>query len=92
MKQAHKQSGLSIAKARIAVLKSKWYSEQVDGMAAKCIELLKQAGCSDIEIHTLPGSLEIPLAAKRLIRSSRRKFDAIVCLGVIMKGEPTTLK
>ena len=33
----------------------------------------------------MPGSFELPLAAKRLAESGR--YDAIVCLGCVLRGE-----
>ena len=54
------------APGRICILKSKWYPEHVESMAEACDGVLRQAGYSDIQQHTLPGSLEIPLAARDL--------------------------
>ncbi|MBI4713319.1 MAG: 6,7-dimethyl-8-ribityllumazine synthase [Planctomycetes bacterium] len=38
-----------------------------------------------IDVVWVPGSFEIPLIAQRLVRS--KKYDAIICLGAIIKGE-----
>jgi len=40
---------------------------------------------SAIEIFRVPGSFEIPLCALKAAES--RKFDAVICLGVIIRGE-----
>lgn len=72
---------------RIAILKSKWYPEYVESMADACEEVLRQYGYSDVEQHTLPGSLELPLAARDLLaEDTEGKIDALVCFGVIVKG------
>ena len=72
---------------RIAILKSKWYPEYVESMADACEEVLRQCGYSDVEQHTLPGSLELPLAARDLLaEDTEGKIDALVCFGVIVKG------
>ena len=44
-------------------------------------------GAQNENIHTLqvPGSFELPVAAKLLAAS--RKLDAIICLGAVIKGE-----
>ncbi|NIO05093.1 MAG: 6,7-dimethyl-8-ribityllumazine synthase [Proteobacteria bacterium] len=42
------------------------------------------AGERDIEVWKVPGSFEIPLAAKKMAGSSR--FDAVVCLGAVIRG------
>jgi 6,7-dimethyl-8-ribityllumazine synthase len=39
---------------------------------------------ADIEIVRVPGAYEIPLAARMLAQS--RKFDAIICLGAVIRG------
>jgi len=76
------------APGRIAILKSKWYPEIVDSMAGVCEEVLRGAGYRRIESHTLPGSLELPLAAADLLATDPLKeIDAIICFGVIVKGE-----
>lgn len=75
--------------ARIAILQAKWYREHLDKMVGKCVELLRVAECQEPELHILPGSLELPLAAQTLMRSApkERPYDAVICFGAIMKGE-----
>jgi len=38
----------------------------------------------DIDIAWVPGSFEMPLAAKKMAESG--KYDSIVCLGVVIRG------
>jgi 6,7-dimethyl-8-ribityllumazine synthase len=38
-----------------------------------------------LEVFRVPGSFEIPYLAKHLAES--RKFDAVICLGVVIRGE-----
>lgn len=72
---------------RIVILKSKWYPELVNNLSTKCVETLTQYGYSRIEEHTLPGSLEIPLAARDLLAlDTDNEIDAVICFGVIVKG------
>ena len=40
---------------------------------------------ADIEIATVPGALEIPLALQTMAQSDR--FDALVALGAVIRGE-----
>lgn len=76
------------APGQICILKSKWYPEHVESMARACEAILRQAGYSDIEQYTLPGSLEIPLAARDLLaEDGAGKIDAVICFGVIVKGD-----
>jgi 6,7-dimethyl-8-ribityllumazine synthase len=39
---------------------------------------------SDIEIVKVPGSYEIPLAAKMMAQS--KKYSAVICLGAVIRG------
>ncbi len=38
----------------------------------------------DIDIAWVPGSFEIPLAAKKLAQTKR--YDAVICLGAVVRG------
>ena len=50
------------------------------------IDALMRAGTEekDIVIYKVTGSFELPLVAKKLAESAR--FDAIICLGAIIRG------
>ena len=50
------------------------------------VDALMRAGAEekDIAIYKVPGSFELPLTAKKLAKSAR--FDAIICLGAIIRG------
>ena len=73
---------------RIAILKSKWYPEYVESMAQACTTVLAQHGYQDVVQHVLPGSLELPLAARDLLAEDLEgQIDAIICFGVIVKGD-----
>lgn len=39
---------------------------------------------ADITIAWVPGSFEIPLAAKKMAKS--KKYDAVICLGAVIRG------
>jgi 6,7-dimethyl-8-ribityllumazine synthase len=39
----------------------------------------------DIEVYWVPGSFEIPLAAKKVAASG--SFDAVVCVGAVIRGD-----
>ena len=41
----------------------------------------------DVTLLRVPGAFELPLAAKKLAESG--KFDAVVCLGSVIRGETT---
>ena len=80
---------------RICILKSKWHLQHVQSMADACRSVLEDAGYNQIDEYTLPGCLEIPLAARDLLTEDasiaednvEKKIDAIVCFGIIVKGD-----
>lgn len=73
---------------RIAILQSKWYPDIVESMSSVCARVLAEAGYQRVEVHTLPGSLELPLAAADLLATDvEGSLDAVICFGVILKGE-----
>ena len=50
--------------------------------------LEKHGGNKDkVTLLRVPGAFELPLAAKKMAESG--KFDAIVCLGAVIRGEPS---
>jgi 6,7-dimethyl-8-ribityllumazine synthase len=50
------------------------------------MDALTRAGAEDkdIAIYKVPGAFELPLIAKKLAKSG--KFDAIICLGAVIRG------
>lgn len=74
-----------IPDARIAILRSKWYSDIVGSMHSKCEQLLIKRGAV-VETHVLPGTLEFPYAAQMLAENDF-DLEAIICLSVVVKGE-----
>ncbi|MBI5182403.1 MAG: 6,7-dimethyl-8-ribityllumazine synthase [Nitrospirae bacterium] len=51
------------------------------------LDVLNRSGArlEDIEIVKVPGSFEIPLAAKKM--AAIRKYDALICLGAVIRGD-----
>lgn len=50
-----------------------------DALARHGVELEK------VDVAWVPGSVELPLAARRL--AGRSRYDAIICLGAVIRGE-----
>lgn len=72
--------------ATVVILRSKWYADIVGSLHAKCVEVLQAKGVDNIVTHTLPGSLEFPFAANEVVETDP-DVDAIVCLGIVLKGD-----
>ena len=64
-----------------------WNADITHALYQGCFDTLIKHGAQNENIHTLqvPGSFELPVAAKLLAAS--RKLDAIICLGAVIKGE-----
>ena len=71
--------------AEVAVLLSKWYADIVESMYSACARVLTAKGVIYRE-HVLPGCFEFPHAAAELCHANER-LAAILCLGVVLKGE-----
>ena len=72
---------------RFAVVVSKYNDFVTNRLQAGALAALSAAGVAagDITIVRVPGAFEIPLAAQHAAESAR--FDAIVCLGCLIRGE-----
>jgi 6,7-dimethyl-8-ribityllumazine synthase len=70
-----------------AVVVSKYNDFVTDRLQAGALAALASAGVApdDITVVRVPGAFEIPLAAQHAAESAR--FDAIVCLGCLIRGE-----
>ena len=70
-----------------AIVASRWndsiVSRLIDGALGALEEL--EADKDEVEVFRVPGSFEIPLCALRAAESG--KFDAVICLGVIIRGQ-----
>jgi 6,7-dimethyl-8-ribityllumazine synthase len=79
--------GASAKGFRFAIVASRWndsiVSRLIEGASQALAEL--QVDPDAIEIFRVPGSFEIPLCALQAARSE--KFNAVICLGVIIRGE-----
>ena len=75
--------------ARIAIVASSYNTEYVDGMLNAALAALTNAGVVKVELVRVPGAFEIPVVTAKLARRKRRRPEAIICLGVIIRGETT---
>jgi 6,7-dimethyl-8-ribityllumazine synthase len=72
---------------RFAIVASRWNDSLVSRLVAGAVEALKESSVADdaIEIYRVPGSFELPLCALKAAEAG--KFDAVICLGVVIRGE-----
>lgn len=71
----------------IAIISSSFRKEVSDSLEKHCIKTLREKGISDkqMKIFRVPGSLEIPLVAKKVAKTGN--YDAIITFGAIVKGK-----
>jgi 6,7-dimethyl-8-ribityllumazine synthase len=74
-------------KVKIAIVSSSFREEVANNLEKNALETFEKNGVSkdQIKIVRVPGSLEIPLAAKKLAKSG--EYQAIITFGAIVKGE-----
>jgi 6,7-dimethyl-8-ribityllumazine synthase len=79
--------GLDGGGLRVGVVRTRWNAGVVDRLAEGVERGLKSLGvvADDIVEVSVPGSFEIPFAARALAASGR--VDAVVCVGSVMRGE-----
>jgi 6,7-dimethyl-8-ribityllumazine synthase len=80
------QGNWSAKGKRFAILASRWNEFISDKLIEGALDALAKSGAEDgaIEIFRCPGAFELPGLARRLADSG--KFDALVCLGVVIRG------
>jgi 6,7-dimethyl-8-ribityllumazine synthase len=71
-----------------AIVASKYNGEYVDAMVGAAERALTEARAS-VRVVRVPGAYEIPAVTARLARRKSPRFAAIICLGVILRGETT---
>ena len=67
---------------RVAVVAASWHERVMTGLLDGALRALADAGVSAPTVVRVPGSFELPVAARRLAAS----YDAIVALGVVVRG------
>ncbi len=71
---------------RFAIICSRWNEFIADKLIEGALDALAKTGAAEdaVEIFRCPGAFELPGLARRIADSGR--FDALVCLGVIIRG------
>ncbi len=81
------RAGLNAAGFHFGIVVSQFNSFITDRLLSGALEALERSGAGEkqIEIVRVPGSFELPIAAKKL--AATRRCDSIICIGCILRGE-----
>ena len=74
---------------RFGIVVAEWNRAVTDKLLDGATSALREAGVPEasIDVARVPGSWEIPLAAKRMADCGR--YAAVICLGAVIRGETT---
>ncbi|HMQ03827.1 MAG TPA: 6,7-dimethyl-8-ribityllumazine synthase [Pyrinomonadaceae bacterium] len=72
---------------RFAIVVSRWNDFLTSRLLEGAVSALESLGAKEdlVEVFMVPGSFELPGAAKKVAESGR--FDAVITLGVVIRGE-----
>ena len=81
------EGNLDASGLKFGIIVSRFNDFIGEKLVGGAIDALLRHGANDADINVfkVPGSFEIPLAAKKLALT--KKYDAIICLGVIIRGD-----
>ncbi|MFJ9772481.1 6,7-dimethyl-8-ribityllumazine synthase [Kitasatospora sp. NPDC101157] len=71
------------ADLKVAVIAAQWHDQVMNGLLDGAHRALKELGVAEPTVLRVPGTFELPVAAKRL---ADRGYDAVVALGVVIRG------
>lgn len=73
--------------SRFGIVAARFNEDITNRMLEGALAGLRERGVADeaVRVVRVPGSFEIPLAAKELALS--QKYDAIICLGCVIRGD-----
>ena len=67
----------------LGIVGSRWHSSLVDHMVDRAEQAAKACGVTEVITTRVAGSVELPVVAQALAR----RCDAVVALGVVIRGE-----
>ena len=99
MLKAVKARSFRAGDARFTIIASQYNAQYVDSMLEAAKAELEGAGAKEVRVVRVPGAYEIPVVAARIAKASSAhaarithhaaRRSAIICLGVILRGETT---
>ena len=82
----HIEGNLSAGERSFGIVASRFNDFIVRRLLDGALDAIRRHGGDpgSVDVVWVPGSFEIPIAAKRLAQSGR--YDAIICLGAVIRG------
>ena len=82
----HMEGTLSAAGKRFGIVAARFNEFIVKALLEGALDAVRRHGgdVGSVDVAWVPGSYEIPLAAREMARTGR--YDAIVCLGAVIRG------
>ncbi|MCO8276643.1 6,7-dimethyl-8-ribityllumazine synthase [Actinoplanes sp. TRM 88003] len=78
-----KMETVDAAGLRLGIVGARWHSDLIDHMIDRARAAAEECGVTDVVVTRVAGSVELPVVAQALARTC----DAVVALGVVIKGE-----
>lgn len=77
---------LDASQAKVAIVASRFNSFIVERLIEGAVDVLRRVGGAPeiITIVRCPGAFELPAVTRRCVES--KKFDAVICLGAVIRG------
>ena len=77
----------SAADMHFGIVVADWNSDITHPLYQGCLDTLLKHGAQESQIHVVqvPGTFELPVAAR--ILNNRHRIDALICIGCVIKGE-----
>jgi 6,7-dimethyl-8-ribityllumazine synthase len=85
LKRARKGAAAAVD-ARVAIVASEYNRRHVDSLLDEAMKVLREAD-AEVEVHRVPGAFEIPVVAEELASRRGHRWSAVICLGVVIRGE-----
>ena len=78
---------LSASGIKFGIIVTRYHEFITSKLLSRSVDCLKRHGASEnnISVAWVPGAFEIPVTLK--IMAESKKYDAIICLGSVIKGE-----
>jgi len=82
----HLEGKLTAKGLKFGIVLSRFNNFVAERLLEGALDALRRSGAEegDITVVRVPGSFEIPLAAKKLAKTAR--YDGVICLGCVIRG------